>query len=185
MNKTATKKFSLLGIALLSGSLLDPVWAQEASAGSSEAPAPIETRWDSLWGMKYLQNGRELTEPQLKSLLDPTGDPQTSALLAQSETDETLGLISLGASAAGSAVCLVIPGTIIQVGTLKISLPYLPVQIPALVLGVGASFLSNAGGAAKYTAVQRYNAKAIKPGPLTWNLTPESKGLALGLNYAF
>jgi hypothetical protein len=56
-------------------------------------------------------------------------------------------------------------------------------QIPALVLGVVAAFLENAGGAAKYSAVQRYNRQAMKPGPLTWNLDPEAKGMSL--NYAF
>jgi hypothetical protein len=162
---------------------LAPVGAQEASAGSSDAPATIETHWDSLWGMKYLQNQTELSESELKGLLDSTGDPQISALLAESESDKTLGLIGLGASAVGSAVCLVIPGTVIHVGSLKISAPYLPLQIPALALGVLAGFLENAGGAARYSAVQRYNRETMKPGPLTWNLDPAVKGLSL--NYAF
>jgi hypothetical protein len=171
----------LLGFIAVFLGIFSPlmVGAQETSA----APATIETHWDSLWGMKYFQNGIELSHPQLKSLLDSNGDPQISALLAQSESDKTLGTISLGASAVGSAVCLVIPGTVIHVGSLKISAPYLPLQIPSLLLGVLAAFLENAGGAAQYSAVQRYNREAVKPGPITWNLDPEAKGLAL--NYAF
>ena len=185
MDKTGKNIISLLGMALLSGVLLGPVGAQEAPAAHPDGFAPIETDWDSLWGMKYLQNGEELSGPRLKSLLVSANDAQTSDLLSQSESDDTLGILCLGASVAGSAVCLVIPGTVIHAGTLDISLPYLPVQIPALALGVAASVLSNAGGAAKYAAVQRYNKMALKPGPLTWNLTPEAKGLALGFNYAF
>jgi hypothetical protein len=162
---------------------LAPVWAQEASTGASDAPAAIETHWDSLWGMKYLQNGTELSESRLKGLLDSSGDPQISALMAESESDKTLGTLSLGGSVVGSAVCLVIPGTVIHLGSLKISAPYLPLQIPSLALGVLAAFLENAGGSAKYSAVQRYNRQAMKPSPLSWNLDPEARGMSL--NYVF
>ena len=150
----------------------------------TQAPATIEIRWESLGGMKYFQSGSELSGPQLKSLLNSADDPQISTLMGRSESDETLGKLGLGTSVAASLICLALPGTIIPLGTLKISLPYLPLQIPALALGVIGGFFTNAAGAAQFTAVQRYNSKAIKPSPLTWNLTPESNCLVLDLNYA-
>jgi hypothetical protein len=151
---------------------------------SKQAPATIETRWDSLWGMKYFQSGSQLSGQQLDSLLLSADDPQISALLEQSKLDETLGTLGFGTSVAASLICLALPSTIIPLGNLKISLPYLPLQIPALAIGVAAGFFTNAAGAAKFTAVQRYNGQAIKPGSLTWNLTPESNGLVLVLNYS-
>ena len=161
------------------------VWAQTASTSPSDGPVPIETRWDPLWGMKYFQNDKELSGPRLKSLLDSTNDPQTAALLGRSESDETWGVLALGASVVGSAVCLVIPGSTIDMGGWKISLPYLPIQVPSLALGVVSSFLGNASGAAKYAAVQRYNGKVEKSGPLTWGIEPGPKGLILAMNYTF
>jgi hypothetical protein len=161
--------------------LFSPVWAQETSAS---APATIETRWDSIWGMKYFQNDIELSNPQLKNLLQSADDPQIKTLLDQSESDSTLGTVGLGTSVAASLVCLLLPATNISLGTLKITVPYLPVQIPALAIGVVAAFFKNAAGAAQFAAVQRYNDKTLKPDPLTWNITPESKGLILNLNYA-
>lgn len=162
--------------------LLVPVVAQDVSAAAM--PAAIETRWDSLWGMKYFQNDIELSGPQLKSLLQSADDPSINALLGQSESDEILGTLGLCTSVTASLVCLVLPTTNISLGTLKISLPCLPLQIPALAMGVVAAFFKNAAGAAQFSAVQRYNDKAVKPDPITWNFTPESNGLVLNLNYA-
>jgi hypothetical protein len=151
---------------------------------STQAPVTIETRWDSLWGMKYYQNDSELSELQLKSLLQSSNDSQIKDLLEESDSDETLGTLGLCTSVTASLVCLVLPTTNLSLGTLKISLPYLPLQLPALAMGVVAAFFKNAGGAAQFAAVQRYNNKAVKPAPLTWNLTPESNGLILDLKYA-
>ncbi len=134
--------------------------------------------------MKYYQSGSELSEPRLKSLLQSSDDPQISALVGQSESDETLGTLGLCTSVTASLVCLVLPTTNLSLGTLKISLPYLPLQLPALAMGVVAAFFKNAGGAAQFSAVQRFNDKTLQPNPVTWNLTPESNGLVLDLNYA-
>ena len=180
-----TRLFFLFIIAFLwMGRWGPPVWAQGAPFGTSPLPAAIETHWDSLWGMQYLQNGRNLTGLELKNLIDSSGDPQTSALLRQSETNETLGDIGLGGSIALSAACLFLPGTIIHVGGWKISLPCLPAEIPALVLGAASTFLGNAAGADKYTSVQRYNRAVKDSGPVTWDISPRQKGLMLDLNYA-
>ena len=162
--------------------LSTPAMAQEVSTAA--APVTIEIRWDSLWGMKYYQSGSELSEPQLKSLLQSTNDPKISALMGESDSDETLGTLGLCTSVTASLVCLLLPTTNLSLGTVNISLPYLPLQIPALAMGVAAAFFKNAGGAAQFAAVQRYNGKAVKPDPLSWNITPESKGLVLNLKYA-
>lgn len=158
--------------------------ARDASAAVSAAPATIETRWDSMWGMKYYQSGSELSGPRLKSLLQSAGDPRISALVGESESDETLGTVGLCTSVTASLVCLLLPTTNLSLGTVNISLPYLPLQIPALAIGVVAAFFKNAAGAARYTAVQRYNDKAATTDPVTWNLIPESSGLVLDLKYA-
>lgn len=159
-----------------------PVWAQETF--SAPTTTVIETHWDGWKGMQYLQNGKTLTGAELKNLIDSSGDPQISDLLAQSESNENWGYIGMGTSLAMSLGCLFIPDSVIQVGGLKVSLPYLPVQIPALLLGVASSFLENAAGADKYTAVQRYNREVRDPGPVTWDISPGPQGLMLDLNYA-
>jgi hypothetical protein len=166
------------------GRWIPPVWAQEAPSGTTPLPATIETHWDSIWGMQYRQNGRTLTGLELKNLIDSSGDPRTITLLRKSETNETWGDIGLGGSIALSAACLFLPGTILHVGGWKISLPCLPAEIPALVLGVASTFLGNAAGADKYGAVQRYNRAVKDPGPVTWDISPRQKGLMLDLNYA-
>jgi hypothetical protein len=104
--------------------------------------------------------------------------------VGESDSDEALGTLGLCTSVTASLVCLALPTTTISLGTLKITLPCLPVQLPALAIGVVAAFFKNAGGAAEFTAVQRYNDKALQPDPVTWNLVPESGGLVLSLNYA-
>jgi hypothetical protein len=134
--------------------------------------------------MQYLQNGKTLTGAELKNLIDSSGDPQICALLSRSESNETWGYVGVGTSVAMSISCLFIPDSVIQVGGLKVSLPYLPVQIPALLLGVASSFLENSAGADKYTAVQRYNRAVKDPGPVTWDLSPRPRGLMVNLNYA-
>jgi hypothetical protein len=183
-NRSFGWKRPLCGFLMILGwiFLSAPAMAQDASASS--APATIETRWDSLWGMKYYQGGVELSEPQLKSLLQSSGDPQIELLQEDYESDETLGTLGLCTSVTASLVCLVLPTTNLSLGTLKISLPFLPLQIPALAMGVVAAFFKNAGGAAQFAAVQRYDNKAVQPNPVTWNLVPESNGLVLDLNYA-
>lgn len=147
-------------------------------------PVTIETRWDSLWGMKYYQSGIELSDSQLKNRLQSADDSQINALLGESDSDETLCTLGLCTSVTASLVCLVLPTTNLSLGTLKISLPYLPLQLPALAMGVIAAFFKNAGGAAQFSAVQRYNEKAAEPNPVTWNLVPESSGLVLDLKYS-
>jgi hypothetical protein len=168
--------FLFLGVGL--------VEAQEVTKKTSDAPTTIEIRWDSMWGIKYFKNDMELTGPQLKGLLYSADNPEINTFFQRSEEDENLSLIALGTSLVGSVVCLVIPGTIIHVGSLTISATYLPVQIPAVLLGVVAGFLSNAAGAAKYDAVQRYNGAVAKPEPVTWGLSADHDSVLLNLKYS-
>jgi hypothetical protein len=180
---TALKPWGwLIGLLLcLAGQGL---WAQDLSAGISLVESPIEPHWDSLAGMQYLQNGRLLSGGQLKILVDSFGDPQAQMLLAQSESNETFGYLTLGGSLSGSLVCLFLPDTILHIGNLKISLPYLPVQLPALALGVFSAFLQNAAGSEKYGAVQRYNRKVQAPGAFSWDLSGDKNGPRLNFHYA-
>ena len=164
--------------------LAQPVWAKKATAKPTPVPTEIETHWDAFWGMQYLQNGKQLTGRELKGLIDSSGDPKLSALLRQSESDEILSYIGLGAVTGLSIACLFLPDTNVHVAGLNIGLPYLPVEIPAVVLGFASSYLGGAAGAEKYSAVQGYNLKVKEPGPLTWDLSPRQNGLILDLKYA-
>jgi hypothetical protein len=158
-------------------------WAKSIPANEASAPATIETQWDSMWGMKYLQNGEELKEPQLKLLLKAKGDPAIDTLIDRSEDDANLAGIGLWSSIIVSIGCLALPSTQIHIGSLNIAAPYLPVQIPALALGVAAAFFTNAAGAAKFDAVQRYNDRKKRPSPVTWEISPESGHMDFDLKY--
>jgi hypothetical protein len=133
--------------------------------------------------MKYLQNGEELKEPQLKPLLKSKGDPAIDILIDRSEDEANIAGISLWSSIIVSIGCLALPSTHIHLGSLDIAAPYLPVQIPALAMGVVAAFFTNAAGAAKFEAVQRYNEKKKRPEPVTWELSPESDHMDFDLKY--
>ncbi len=158
-------------------------WAEGLTVKTSNAPMTIEARWDSMWGMGYFQNGQELKGDQLRLLLRSKNDPDINTLVNRSEDDSTLGTLGLGTSVVASLVCLALPSTQIHLGSLNIAAPYLPVQIPALAIGVVAAFFTNAAGAAQYEAVQRYNAPKARPGPVTWDLLPVKDHLAFGLTY--
>jgi hypothetical protein len=153
---------------------------------SAEAtPSPLTTHWTTLDGMQYLQNDKVLNGAELKTVIESLNDPQASALLSKSESDETVGFIGLGGSLIFSVGSLFFPNTHIYVVGLDISTPYLPIAIPGAVLGVAGGLLVLESGTSKYAAVQRYNHVTHQSDSITWNLSPRNDGLVLEAGYPF
>jgi hypothetical protein len=159
------------------------VWAQADS--STPTPSPIRTHWTTLDGMQYLQNDKVLNGPELNAVIESLKDPQATALLNKSESDETLGFIGLGGSVGLSLLSLCFQNTHIYVVGLDISTPYLPVAIPGAVLGVVGGLFIFEAGTAKYAAIQRYNQVTHQSDSITWNLSPRNDGLVLEAGYPF
>lgn len=171
-------------IAMISVFLfVSSVWAQEDSA--TPIPSPIKTHWTTLGGMEYLQNDKVLNGTELKSVIASLNDPQASALLSKSESDETFGFIGLGGSFSLSLLSLLFPNTHIYVVGLDISTPYLPIAIPGALLGVAGGLLVLESSTAKYAAIQRYNHVTHQSDSITWNLSPRNDGLVLEADYSF
>jgi len=178
-------RFFILMLVMTAGA--SSVFAEEASpdAIATPTPHPIHTHWTTLGGMQYLQKDKVLTEPELRLDMESLNDKEAVALLNKSESDETLGFISLGASAGFSLLSLVLPDSHIYAVGLDIATPYLPVAIPGAVLGVVGGFFIFEAGTSKYAAVQRYDRLTHQADSITWNLSPQKDGLMLQAGYPF
>jgi hypothetical protein len=153
--------------------------AEGPEARPTPDAAALQTHWTTLGGMQYLLEGKALSGPELDRTLHTLEDQRVDALLAKSESDETLGFIGLGGSLALSALSLFFPNTHIHVIGLDISAPFLPVAVPGAALGLAGGLLEMEAGTAKYAAVQRYNRLVRPSGPLSWNLSPRNDGWVL------
>jgi hypothetical protein len=161
------------------------VLAKNMQPDSTPPFVPIQTHW-TLWdGMQYLRGDQVLSKPELNSLIRSLKDQQATELLAQGESDSTLGGIGVGTSIAASILILFLPGTHFQLLGLNVATPYLPVAAPGTVLGIVGGILEVQGNTEKYAAVQRYNRLTKQDESVTWNLSPQKNGLSLDLGYAF
>ncbi len=151
-------------------------WADDSTPVPAPTHPPITTHWTTLGGMQYLQNDKVLSGPELKNVINSIDDPQASALLNKSESDETLGFFGLGGSVILSVGSLFFPNTHIYIFGLDISTPYMPIAVPGAALGIVGGLLELEAGTAKYAAVQRYNRFTKQSDSITWNLTPQKTG---------